>query len=65
MKKVILALAVVAFAVSLASCKKTCMCSYSTNGEDLIVVEAEIVGGCWDLHTSVTIDGTTRTVTCE
>ena len=38
---------------------------YSTNGEDLIVVETEIVGGCWDLHTSVTIDGTTRTVTCE
>ena len=65
MKKVMLTLAVVAFAVSLTSCKKTCMCSYSTDGEDLIVVETEIVGGCWDLHTSVTIDGTTRTVTCE
>lgn len=65
MKKVMLTLAVVAFAVSLTSCKKTCMCSYSADNGDQIVVEMELVGGCWDLNTSVTIDGTSRTVECE
>ena len=65
MKKVFLALAVVAFVVSLSSCKRTCMCSYSADNGDQIVVEMELVGGCWDLNTSVTIDGTTRTVECE
>ncbi len=65
MKKVVLTLAVVAFAVSLASCKKTCICSYSADNGDQIVMEMELIGGCWDLNTSVTIDGTTRTVECK
>lgn len=65
MKKVILTLAVVAFVACLASCKKTCTCTTTTNGVEEMVVEMEAIGGCADMNTSMTVGDMTTTTTCE
>ncbi len=73
MKKVLIAMAVVAMAASFASCNKTCTCSTYVNGEivenltvnDIDISDNDQIKKCSDMNTSVTLLGNTTEVKCK
>lgn len=64
MKKVLLALAVVAMAASFSSCKKDCKCTTYTNGVEVGSV-TEKTKNCSDLESKTEMMGVTTEVKCE
>ena len=63
MKKVVLALGLVAMMASFASCSKTCKCTFtvagvSTTVEDIDISDNDDVKKCKDLNDSYTYKGT-------
>lgn len=66
MKKVVLALAVIATVVCFSSCTKKCNCKTSTEGFTPTTQEVTIKNGkCSDMNTSSTTMGITTKTECE
>ena len=68
MKKVVLALAVIATVACFSSCKKTCTCKTIANGTVVSTEEGVEKGDaklCKDLNKSITVAGVTGSYECE
>ena len=65
MKKLFLALGVVAMLASLSSCSKNCVCKQSVDGVVVNTVTMETKGKCSDLNTTATTMGMTQKTECE
>ena len=69
MKKVVLALAVIATVAMFGSCKKTCTCKTYLAGELQSTTEDVELSGdykkCADMNTIITIDGNKTGMECE
>lgn len=65
MKKLFLAMGVVAMLAGLSSCSKTCTCKQSVGGQVMQTVTMETKGKCSDLNTTQTVMGMTQKTECE
>ncbi len=65
MKKLFLALGVVAMLASLSSCSKTCTCKTYMNGELMGTTTAEAKGNCSKLDVKQEVMGVVNETKCE
>ena len=65
MKKLFLAMGVVAMVAMFSSCSKTCTCKQTLNGEVMNTTTMETKGKCSDLNVTSTSMGMTQKTECE